>query len=535
MPKEILFKEEARDRIKSGINKVADAVKVTLGPKGRNVILEKAYGPPIITKDGVTVAKEIKLKDKFENMGSDLIREVAVKTNDNCGDGTTTSSILVQSIVNEGIKNIAAGSDPVFIRKGLETGAKLTTEYLKSISKEISTKEEMAQVASISANDKEIGEEIAEAMTSIDIKNGIITVEESQSGFGISREIVEGLKFDKGLVSAYLANDQEKMETILNSPLIFLTDKKVSFPTDIVPVLEKMLASEKRDLLIIAEDVEGEALATLVVNKMKGVINVAAVKAPSFGDQKSETLLDIATFTGARFFSEEIGDKIESFVPEDFGSADKVVVDKDNTTIINGHGSKVEVELRMKQIKNTMDSKESKFDKDIYGERLSRLSGSVAIIKVGAATETELTEKKHRIEDALEATKAAVEEGIVVGGGVALIKAIKHLEEADTTKEEKLGINILREALKAPAWNIATNAGKSGDVVVNRIYESEDETGYNAKEDRYEDLFKAGIVDPTKVTRSALENAVSVSSLILTTEAAVVEEIDENEPKKDNQ
>lgn len=530
MAKEIIYNEEARDRLKRGVNKLANAVKITLGPKGRNVVLEKGYGAPTITKDGVTVAKEIELEDKFENMGAELVKEVASKTNDVAGDGTTTATILAQAIANEGLKNVAAGANPLALKRGIEKGTQAIVAELKKMSQQISTKEEIAQVASISANDKEIGTEIAEAMSSIDAKNGVITVEESQS-FGIEREVVKGMQFDKGYASPYMVTDSEKMAAVLNDPYILITDQKISAVNEIVPLLEKLAQTGKKELVIIADEVEGEALATFVLNKLRGSFTALAIKAPGFGDRKKEMLEDIAILTGATVITEDLGLKLENTEIEQLGKANKVIATKDNTTIIDGQGTKDKLEARLDQIKKQIETTDSDFDKDKFKERLGKLSGGVAVIKVGAATEAEMTERKFRVEDALAATRAAVEEGVVVGGGVALIRAAKTLDNLEVEGEEKIGLEILRKAIEEPIKQLAYNAGKEGSVVVEEVKKHSDNFGYNAKDNKYEDLVLAGIVDPTKVTRSALENATSVAALLLTTEVAIA---DKPEPKDEH-
>lgn len=525
MAKEIIFDEKARDRLKKGVNKLADAVKVTLGPRGRNVILDKGFGAPSITKDGVTVAKEIELEEKFENMGAELIKEVASKTNDVAGDGTTTATLLAQAIANEGLKNVAAGANPMPLKKGIEKGTEAMVKYLKENTKEINSKEEIAQVASISANDSEIGKQIAEAMEKVDRKNGVITVEESQS-FGIEIDVVEGMQFDKGYVSPYMVTDAEKMEAILEDPYILITDQKIGAVTDIVPLLEKVAQAGKKEMVIIADEIEGEALATFVVNKIRGSFSALAVKAPGFGDRKKEMLDDIAILTGGKVISEDVGLKLENVEIEHLGKANKIISTKDNTTIVDGDGDEKTIKERVEMIKKQIEQSDSDFDKEKLQERLGKMAGGVAVVKVGAATETEMQEKKHRVEDALEATKAAVEEGVVVGGGVALIRAAKVLDKIEVDGEEKIGIEILKKAIEEPAKQIAYNTGKEGSVVVEEIKKQDGDFGYNAKSDKYEDLTEAGIVDPTKVTRSALENAVSIASLLITTEAAIADKPD---------
>ena len=528
MAKEILYSENARQEIKKGVDKLANAVKVTLGPKGRNAVLGSGFGSPTITKDGVTVAKDIELEDKFENIGAEMVKEVASKTNEIAGDGTTTATILAQAIITEGIKNVTAGTNPLEIKSGIEKGVKHLVKNLKEISKKIDSKEEIAQVASISANDSEIGNIIAEAMDSVG-KDGVITVEESQS-FGVEKEVVEGMQFDKGYVSPYMITNPDRMEAEFEDPYILLTDQKISSLKEFLPLLEKIAQTGKKDLVIIADEVEGEALATLVVNKLKGTFNALAVKAPGFGDRKKEMLEDIAILIGAKVISEEVGLKLENADINVLGQARKVVATKENTTIVEGKGDKEVLEERIKHLKKMIESADSDFDKERFQERLAKLSGGVAVIKVGAATETEMKEKKHRIEDALAATKAAVEEGIVVGGGVALIRVAKDLDKVEVEGEEKVGIDILAKAIETPIMQIAENAGKDGSVIAEKVrVNKEINFGYIARTDKFEDLVKAGVVDPTKVVRSALQNASSIGAMFLTTEAVVAEI-----PKKDN-
>lgn len=526
MAKQILFNEDARKKLKSGVDKLANIVKVTLGPKGRNVILDKGYGSPQIVNDGVTIAKEIDLEDKFENMGAKLIKEVASNVNDNAGDGTTTATVLAQAMVAEGLKNVAAGSNPIAIKHGMEKGVKAMVAELKNNAKPIFTKEEKQQVASISANDPEIGIIIAEALEEVG-NEGVITVEEGQ-GFGIEKESVKGMQFDKGYVSHYMVTNTERMEAEFNNVPILITDKKISSLQEILPLLEKIIQSGKKDLVIIADDIEGEALATLVVNKLRGSFNVLAVKAPGFGDRRKEMLEDIAVLTGGKVVSQEVGLKLENADLETLGNAGKVISTKDNTTIVDGQGDKVELENRINQIRKAIENSDSDFDKEKLQERLAKLAGGVAVIKVGAATETEMKEKKLRIEDALAATKAAIEEGIVAGGGVALIRAAKALNNVSVTGEEKIGINIIKIAIEAPLKQIADNAGDKGDVVVEEVKKREGNVGYNALTGEYQDLVEAGIIDPAKVTRNALQNAASAAAMILTTEGAVTDL-----PKKD--
>jgi chaperonin GroEL len=527
MAKQIIYSEQSRRALRAGVNKLADAVKATLGPKGRNVVIDKGYGAPQITKDGVTVAKEITLENKFENLGAELVKEVASKTNDVAGDGTTTATVLAQAIVNEGIKAVETGANPVALRRGIDRGVAVVVEALRGISKEIKTHEEIEQVASISANDKEIGKQIAEAMKEVskevkDIKEIVITVEESQS-FGLSREVVKGMRFDRGHVSHYMVTDAARMEAEYSDPHILITDRKISSVEDILPILEKLAATGRKDLVIIAEDVDGQALATLVVNKLRGTFNALAIKAPGFGDRRKEMLEDIAVLTGGRVISEDVGLKLESVDIADLGRARKVVSSKDTTTIVEGKGDEAKIKDRVKQIKTLLAQTESEFDKEKLQERLAKLAGGVAVIKVGAATETEMKEVKQRIEDAVSATKAAVEEGIVAGGGVALVRVLASLDKLAVDGDEKIGVNILRKALTAPVRQIAENAGKDGSVILEELKKLSGNVGYNAAEDRYEDLVAAGIIDPTKVTRTALQNAASIAALLLTTEAAIAD------------
>lgn len=522
MAKQILFDEAARSALKRGVDKLANAVIVTLGPKGRNVVLDKGYGSPTITKDGVTVAKEIELEDKFENIGAELVKEVATKTNDTAGDGTTTATLLAQVIINEGLRNVTAGTNPLAIRRGIEKGVEAVVKELKEkISKKVSGKTEIEQVASISANDAEIGKVIAEAMDKVG-KDGVITVEESQS-FGITKEVVEGMEFDKGYVSPYMITNAERMEASYEEPHILITDKKISSIQEILPLLEKMAQLGKKELVIIAEDVDGEAMTTLVLNKLRGNFNALAVKAPGFGDRRKEMLQDIAVLTGGKYVSEDVGLKLENVEMADLGQARRVISTKEKTTVIEGKGSATAIKDRVGQIKKEIDQTTSDFDKEKLQERLAKLSGGVAVIKVGAATETEMKEKKHRVEDALQATKAAVEEGIVPGGGVALIRAISALDNVKADHDEMIGLNILRRALEEPVRQIAKNAGKDGSVIASEVKKQTGSMGYNAADDKFEDLVKAGIVDPTKVTRMALQNAASIAALLLTTEAAITD------------
>jgi chaperonin GroEL len=533
MAKQILYNEKARSAIKRGVDQLANAVRVTLGPQGRNVVLDKGFGSPTITKDGVTVAKEIELEDKFENLGAELVKEVASKTNDVAGDGTTTATILAQEMAGEGLKYVTAGVNPVELKKGIDNKVEQIVQNLKKMSKTISAKEEIAQVASISANDPEIGQIIAEAMEAVG-KEGVITVEESQS-FGLEKEVVEGMQFDKGYVSPYMITNPEKMEAEFEEPYILITDKKISSIQEILPLLEKMAQSGKKDLVIIADEVEGDALATLVVNKLRGTFNALAVKAPGFGDRRKAMLEDIAILTGGKVISEEVGLKLENTTLTDLGQARKVLATKENTTIIEGKGNEKKIKERIAQIKKEYEMSDSEFDKEKLQERLAKLAGGVAVIKVGAATETEMKEKKHRVEDALAATKAAVEEGIVPGGGVALAVAsdvFRQIFEPQRTKEQvdarTAGEQIVEKAILAPIKQIAENAGKDGSVVLYEIIKRQQEEknfnlGYNAATGVFEDMMKAGIVDPTKVVRSALQNAASAASMFLTTEAVVTD------------
>ncbi len=530
MPKQLLFNEQARQAIKAGVDKLANAVKITLGPKGRNVILGESFGSPTITKDGVTVAKEIELPDKYENIGAELVKEVASKTNDVAGDGTTTATLLAQSIIAEGVKNVAAGADPVAIKRGLEKGVSaIVSELKEKISKPVKGKEDIAHIAAISANDAEIGELIAEVMEQIG-KDGVVTVEESQE-FGLKKEFVEGMQFDQGYVSPYMITDGSRMEAILESPHILVTEQKISSLEDIRPVLEKLLQAGKKEIVIIADEIEGVALTTLVLNKLQGNFSALAVKAPGFGDRKKEMLQDIAVLTGARVITEELGLKLEKVELSDLGQARKVVATKDNTTLVEGKGEEKAIKTRLEQIKKQLANTTSDFDKEKLQERLAKLSGGVAVLKVGAATETEMKEKKHRIEDALSATRAAIEEGIVVGGGVALLRALPALEKVEVTDEEKVGLKILKKALEEPVRQIALNAGKDGSVVVAEIKKHQGNFGYNAEKNQYEDLVANGIIDPTKVTRFALQNAASIAALLLTTEAVVADLPDKDEKK----
>ncbi|TSC92677.1 MAG: chaperonin GroEL [Candidatus Berkelbacteria bacterium Licking1014_7] len=521
MSKQILFSEEARRALQKGVNILADSVRVTLGPKGRNVILDKDFGSPIITNDGVTIAKEIDLKGKFENMGAQIVKEVATKTNDIAGDGTTTATLLAQTMINEGLKNIAAGANPMEIQRGIEKAIKEVVRSLKSASRQITGKEEIAQVASISANDKEIGDLISEVMDVVG-KDGVITVEESQT-LGLEKEVVEGMQFDQGYISPYMMTDANRQEAVIENPHILITDKKISAVVDILPLLESMTQSGKKDLLIVADEIDGEALATLVVNKLRGILNVVAVKTPGFGDSRKEMLEDIAVVVGGQVVSEETGIDFKNVTIDMMGRARKVVVDKDHTTIIEGKGKDATIKARIAQIKAQVSKADSDFDKEKFQERLAKLSGGVGVIKVGAATEIEQKEKQHRVEDAVSATRAAIEEGIVAGGGVALVDCIKCLVDFELTGDEQIGVNIVRKSLEQPIRQIAENAGQNGGVVIQEIRKMEPGIGYNVATNKYENMIEKGIIDPLKVTRAALQNASSVAALLLTTEVAVAD------------
>ncbi|HUL68777.1 MAG TPA: chaperonin GroEL [Gemmatimonadales bacterium] len=524
--KELLFNSDARGKLKKGVDHLAEAVKVTLGPKGRNVVIDKKFGSPSVTKDGVTVAKEIELPDPVENMGAQMVKEVATKTSDLAGDGTTTATVLAQAIFREGLKNVTAGANPMELKRGIDRAVEAVVEDLKKLSVPSSGKTAIAQVGSISANnDAEIGKLIADAMEKVG-KDGVITVEEAR-GLETTLETVDGMQFDRGYLSPYFVTDPEKMEAVLDDPYILIHDKKISAMKELLPVLEKVAQSGK-PLLIIAEDVEGEALATLVVNKLRGTLKVCAVKAPGFGDRRKEMLIDVSKLTGGNVISEEVGFKLENAVLNDLGRAKRVVIDKDNTTVIDGRGKADAIQGRIAEIKVAIDKSTSDYDREKLQERLAKLSGGVAVINVGAATETEMKEKKARVEDALHATRAAVEEGIVPGGGVALIRAQAVLDKLKGTEDEKIGVDIVRRALEEPIRMIAQNAGAEGSIVVARVKESKDKNfGYNAATDSYEDLVKAGVIDPTKVTRTALQNAASIAGLLLTTECVVVEKKEE--------
>ncbi|MEG0181278.1 MAG: chaperonin GroEL [Terrisporobacter sp.] len=529
MAKEIKFAQDTRKALETGVNKLADTVKVTLGPKGRNVILDKMFGVPLITNDGVTIAKEIELEDRFENMGAQLVKQVATRTNDVAGDGTTTATVLAQAIIREGLKNVTAGVNPIILRKGIQKSVEVAVEELKQQSRTIQTQEEIAQVGAVSSGDDEIGKLIAQAMEVVG-KEGVITVEESKT-MNTELETVEGMQFDRGFVSAYMVTDVDKMEAVLNDPYILITDKKISNIQELLPVLNKIVEQGKR-LLIIAEDVEGEALSTLVLNKLRGVCEIVAVKAPGFGDRRKEMLQDIAILTGGAVITEELGYDLKEVDLGMLGRASSVKVVKDSTTIVGGHGTKEDIQNRVNQIKHLVEETSSEFDKEKLLERLAKLAGGVAVVKVGAATEVEMKEKKLRIEDALNATRAAVEEGIVAGGGTALVSVIPVLDKLveELEGEVQLGAKIVRKALEEPLKQIAINAGLEGAVIIQQVINSEPEIGFDALNEKYVNMIEAGIVDPTKVTRSALQNAASIAGIFLTTEAAVAD-IPEKEDK----
>jgi chaperonin GroEL len=521
----VKFSQDARDRILKGVNVLADAVTVTLGPKGRNVVIEKSFGAPVVTKDGVTVAKEIELEDKFENMGAQMVKEVASKTSDVAGDGTTTATVLARAIFSEGVKMVAAGHDPMSIKRGIDKAVASVTSELKGLSKPTRDQKEIAQVGTISANnDSTIGEIIAEAMNKVG-KEGVITVEEAK-GLETTLEVVEGMQFDRGYLSPYFVTDPERMECVYEDVYLLVHEKKISGMKDLLPVLEQV-AKSGRPLLIIAEDIEGEALATLVVNKIRGTLQCIAVKAPGFGDRRKAMLEDIAILTGGRVIAEELGVKLENLTLNDLGRAKRIVVDKDNTTIVDGAGKKADIEGRIKQVRAQIDETTSDYDREKLQERLAKMIGGVAVIKVGAATEMEMKEKKARVEDALHATRAAVEEGIVPGGGVALIRATNALSKVEASEEELVGVNIVKKALQEPCRWIASNAGEEGSIVLDKIRNNKAAFGFNAATGEFEDLIKAGIIDPTKVVRTALQNASSVAGLMLTTEATVAEKPEE--------
>jgi len=526
MAKEIKFDSEAFGKMKKGIDILSRTVKVTLGPKGKNVVIDKKFGAPTVTKDGVTVAKEIELDDAFENMGAQMVKEVASKTSDVAGDGTTTATVLAQAIFTQGLKNVTAGSNPTALKRGIDAAVAKVVENLKKMSRDVAGKTEIAQVGSISANnDNTIGELIADAMDKVG-KDGVITVEEAKS-IETTLDVVEGMQFDRGYISPYFVTNSENMEAVLESPQVLIYDKKISAMKDLLPILEKT-AQTGNPLLIIAEDIEGEALATLVVNKLRGTLKVAAVKAPGFGDRRKAMLEDIAILTGGRVISEETGFKLESATLDDLGSASTITIDKDNTTIVEGAGSKDEIKGRVNQIRSQIESTTSDYDREKLQERLAKLAGGVAVIKIGAATEVEMKEKKARVEDALHATRAAVEEGIVPGGGVALLRSVSVLDSLKLEGDQQIGVDIVRRSLEEPLRQIVANAGLEGSVIVNKVKEGKDAYGFNAATEKYEDLLKAGVIDPTKVTRSALENAASVSGLLLMTDAMITDKKEEH-------
>ncbi|HBE90594.1 MAG: chaperonin GroL [Candidatus Andersenbacteria bacterium RIFCSPHIGHO2_12_FULL_46_9] len=529
MAKKITFDEAAREKLRQGVDQLANAVKVTLGPKGRNVVLDKGFGAPIITNDGVTIAKEIELADKEQNVGVELVKQVAEKTNDVAGDGTTTATVLAQSMFREGLKNLAAGANPMVLRRGMDRAAKVVVESLEEQKRDVAGKDNVAQVATISAQDKEVGDLIADVMEKV-TKDGVVTVEESQT-FGLESEVVEGMQFDKGYISPYMVTNTEKMEAELKSPAILITDKKISAVADLLPLLEKLMQAGRKELVIIAEDVEGEALATLIVNKIRGTFSALAVKAPGFGDRRKEMLQDIAVVTGGQVISEEVGLKLENVEIDQLGQADRVISDKDETTIVGGRGKQEEIDARVSQIKKAIETETSDFDKEKLQERLAKLASGVAVIRVGAATETEQKERQHRVEDAVSATQAAVAEGIVPGGGLALLVAAEKVAEEIKKEEEKgqeeaqrdfvTGMRLVMKALEEPARQIALNAGREGSVIVEEIRKQGFKVGYDAQNHVYVDMFEAGIVDPKMVTRSALQNAASIASIMLTTEVII--------------
>ena len=526
MSKQIIFDEKARKELKKGVDKLANAVKVTLGPKGRNVLLGKSFGSPQITKDGVTIAKEIELEDKLQDAGAQIVKEAATRTVDKAGDGTTTAVVLAQEIINQGFRNIAAGANPMEIRTGIEKGVSAVVEQLKTMAKPVKGKEEIRKVAVVSANgDEEIGDILASVMDKVG-KEGVVTVEEGQT-FGLVEKYVEGMQFDKGYISPYFVTNGEDLTAEVRNPYLLITDAKISAVKDMLPLVEKIAQTGKKDIVIIAEEVEGEALATLVVNKLKGILNVVAVKAPAFCGRRKEMLKDIAVLTGGSVISEELGKKLENAELEDLGRAEKVIVGKEDTIIVNGDGDEKEIKSRIEQIKNEISKTESDYDKEKLQERLAKLSGGVAVIEVGAATEVEMKERKDRLDDALQATRAAIEEGVVPGGGVALIDARVAMKKVKVNADEQIGINILDRALEEPARLIAENAGKEGSVIVSKVGKG---TGYDARKEQFVDMIQAGILDPVKVTRLALENAASVASMLLTTEAIVVDKPKKDEP-----
>jgi len=534
--KQIVYDEKARRSLERGANALADAVKITLGPRGRNVVIDKKFGSPVITKDGVTVAKEIELEDAFENMGAQLVKEVASQTNDVAGDGTTTATVLAQAMIREGLKNVAAGANPMQLKKGIDKAVELVVEEIKKLSVDVETREKIAQVAAIAANnDESIGTIIADAMESVG-KDGVITVEESKT-MKTTLEQVEGMQFDKGYISPYMVTDPENMEAVLEDPYILISEKKISSVNDLLPVLE-LIVQQNKPLLIIAEDLEGEALATLIVNKLRGTLTCVAVKAPGFGDRRKEMLKDIAVLTNGQVISEELGHKLENTKIDMLGQAARVKISKENTTVIEGKGEQAKIKARIEQIKRAIKESDSDFDREKLQERLAKLAGGVAVIKVGAATETELKEKKHRMEDALSATRAAVEEGVVAGGGTVLINSISALEKVDSPQESEsaahefqVGVNIVKKALEEPMRQIAINAGEEGSVIVQKVKEQKPGHGYDAQKGDYTDMFARGIIDPAKVTRSALQNAASIASMLLTTETLIADSPDKEKDK----
>jgi len=525
MAKLIQYSEKARARLLKGVNKLANAVTITLGPKGRNVVLDKGFGAPEITNDGVTIAKEIELENKFENMGAEIVKEVSSKTNDTAGDGTTTAALLAQQLIKEGFKNVTAGANPLEVKRGIDKGVEKVVEELKRISRKISTKEEMEQIATISAEDEKMGKLIAEVFEEVG-KDGVVTVEESKA-FGLQKEIVEGMQFDQGYVSPYMITDADRMEAVYDDPYILITDRKISAINEILPLLEKLNQAGKKDLVIIAEEIEGEALATLVINKLRGVFNALGVKAPGYGDRRKEMLQDIAILTGGQVISEELGLKLENTDISRLGQARRVVAKKEDTTIVEGRGKKEDIKARIEQIKKELEVTDSEFDKEKLQERLAKLSGGVAVIKVGAASEIEQKQKQQKIEDAIAATRAAIEEGVVPGGGVALIRCIPVLDEIKVIKDQKVSLAILKTILEAPLRKIAQNAGMDEGVVANRVKEEKGGFGFNAKTNKFEDLLKTGIIDPVKVVRLALQNAASAAGMLLTTECVVAEKPEE--------
>jgi chaperonin GroEL len=529
MAKQIFYGEEARSKLKAGVDKLANAVTVTLGPKGRNVVLGEKFGSPTITNDGVSIAKEIELEDKAENIGAEIVKQVAEKANDAAGDGTTTATLLAQSLIKEGLKNVTAGANPLAIRRGLEKGAQLVVEEIKKMAKPISSEEDYARVATISAEDKELGSLIAKTITEVG-KDGVITIEESKT-LGIEKEIVKGLEFDQGYISPYMVSDVERMEATLEDPYILITDKKISSIQEIVPVLEKIVATGEKNIVVIAEDVDGEALTTLIVNKLRGVFNVLAIKAPGYGDRKKQIMEDIAIVTGGQVISEELGMKMENIELTQLGRARKIISTKEKTTIVEGKGDKVEIDKRITQLRSQINNEESDFDKEKFQERLAKLSGGVAVIKVGAATEIEQKARKHKTEDALAATRAAIEEGIVPGGGVALLRCQEALKESKIEGEERIAVSILERTLEEPIRIIAQNAGNDGAVIAAEVKKLPLTQGYNAFNDKFEDFMETGIVDPAKVVRSCIENAVSAASMLLTTECIVVDKPEEKDDK----